>query len=131
MAHLCLNIGQHTTARSFPMLQDQPGCFALARRATAVLFALIAAFLFVASLSRQAQSQTYKVIHNFTVSDGATPYAGPILDRSGNVYGTTYLGGSDGAGSVYKLSLHGSSWVFSSLYSFTAGGDGPARVSVL
>jgi uncharacterized repeat protein (TIGR03803 family) len=106
------------------MLQDQPGCFALARRATAVLFALIAAFLFVASLSQQARSQTYKVIHNFAVSDGATPYAGPTLDRLGNVYGTTYLGGSTGNGSVYKLSPRGSSWVFSSLHSFTAGGDG-------
>jgi uncharacterized repeat protein (TIGR03803 family) len=106
------------------MLQNQPGRFALARRATAVLFALIAAVLFVASPSQLAQSQTYKVVHNFAVSDGATPYAGPTLDRSGNVYGTTYLGGSSGNGSVYKLSLSGSSWVFTSLYSFTAGADG-------
>jgi len=103
------------------MLQNQPGCFALARRATAALFA---AFLFVASLSQQAQSQTYKVIHNFTVSDGATPYGGPTLDRLGNVYGTTSLGGSSGNGSVYKLSPHGSSWTFSSLYSFAGGSDG-------
>src|SRR5207245_4291163 len=53
-----------------------------------------------------------------------TPYAGPTLDRLVSVYGTTYLGGSSGNGTVYKLSLHGSSWVFRSLYSFTAGGDG-------
>src|SRR5258708_2963192 len=97
---LCLNTGHHPP-QGVPMLQDQPGRFTLARRASAVLFAIIAAFLFVASLSQPAQSQTYKVIHNFTISDGATPYAGPTLDRSGNVYGTTYLGGSSGNGSVY------------------------------
>jgi uncharacterized repeat protein (TIGR03803 family) len=106
------------------MLRNQPGCFALARRATAVLCVLIVSFLLLAGLSEQALSQTYKVIHNFTVSDGATPYAGPTLDRLGNVYGTTYLGGSSGNGSVYKLSRRGSSWVFRSLYSFTAGSDG-------
>lgn len=106
------------------MLENQPGCFAIARRVTVIVFALIAAFLIITSLSQQAQSQTYKVIHSFAVSDGASPYAGPTLDASGNVYGTTYLGGSTGNGSVYKLSPRGSSWAFRSLHSFTAGGDG-------
>jgi uncharacterized repeat protein (TIGR03803 family) len=106
------------------MLQNQPGRSALARRATAVLFSLLAAFWCVASLSQQARSQTYKVIHTFTVSDGATPYGGPILDQKGNLYGTTYLGGSEGSGTVYKLSPHGSSWVFRSLYSLKGGTDG-------
>jgi uncharacterized repeat protein (TIGR03803 family) len=99
------------------MLKNHHGCFALS---------LIAALLFVVTVGQQAQSQTYKVIHTFTVSDGASPYAGPTLDSSGNVYGTTYLGGSDANGSVYELSPQGSSWVFSSLYSFTGGdGSGP------
>jgi uncharacterized repeat protein (TIGR03803 family) len=98
--------------------------FVLDGRRTAVRFALIVAFLLVVSLGQSAQSQTYKVIHDFVVSDGATPYAGPTFDGSGNVYGTTYLGGSSGNGTVYKLSPHGSSWVFSSLHSFAAGGDG-------
>jgi len=108
------------------MLHNRPGRFALDGYSTAVRFALILAFLLVGSLgqSAQSQTQTYKVIHNFTVSDGATPYAGPILDGSGNVYGTTYLGGSDANGTVYELARHGSSWVFRSLHSFAAGGDG-------
>jgi uncharacterized repeat protein (TIGR03803 family) len=106
------------------MLQNRPGRFALGGRRTVVLFAIIGALLLVLSLSQPVQSQTYKVIHNFMISDGATPYAGPTLDGSGNVYGTTYLGGSDANGSVYELSRHGSSWVFTSLHSFTAGGDG-------
>ncbi len=111
------------------MLQNQSGRLAMARRATAVLSMLLFAFLFMGSVSRLAQSQTYKVIHSFTVSDGATPYGGPILDEKGNLYGTTYLGGSEGSGTVYKLSPDGSSWVFKSLYSLKGGGMAPDRHS--
>ncbi len=105
------------------MQQNQPRRLAVART-TAVLFVLIFAFLFIGSVSQLAQCQTYKVIHTFTVSDGATPYGGPILDEKGNLYGTTYLGGSEGSGTVYKLSPNGSSWVFRSLYSLKGGADG-------
>jgi uncharacterized repeat protein (TIGR03803 family) len=89
-------------------------------------YALISAVLLLVCVSQPAQSQTYIVIHNFTAkgTDGATPYGGPILDRSGNLYGTTYLGGRFGAGSVYKLSPSGSSWTYTSLYSLAAGADG-------
>src|SRR5256885_6889624 len=110
----------------FVMSQHQADYFAFAGRRTNFLFALIGAFLLLAIVSQPAQSQTYKVIHNFTDkgNDGATPYGGPILDQSGNLYGSTYLGGTYGAGSVYKLSPNGSSWKYSSLYSFKAGWDG-------
>jgi uncharacterized repeat protein (TIGR03803 family) len=108
------------------MLQPEAGCRVFARRVTVFSFALVTLFLFLASVSQPAQSQTYSVIYNFTGkgSDGATPYSGPILDRQGNLYGTTYLGGTLGAGSVYKLSPNGSSWTYTSLYSFKAGTDG-------
>ena len=112
------------------MLQRKADCHAWARRARLVSFAFMSLFLFLASASQPAQSQTYSIIHNFTDkgSDGATPYAGPILDGSGNLYGTTYLGGSYGNGSVYRLSPSGSSWTYSSLYSFKGipDGSGPA-----
>ncbi len=111
------------------MPQFQAGCSALVRRVPGLFFALIASFLFVA-LSQSALAQTYKVIHNFTGvgNDGATPYGGPALDPTGKLYGATYTGGKYGAGSVYKLSPQGSSWKYSSLYSFTGenDGDGPA-----
>ena len=107
------------------MPQQQAAGSALAERANRVLFGLMAAFLLLPSASQSAQSQTYKVIHNFTNRgrDGATPYGGPILDRAGNLYGTTYLGGRYGAGSVYQLSP-GPSWKYTSLYSLKAGSDG-------
>jgi uncharacterized repeat protein (TIGR03803 family) len=109
------------------MLQRGADCQGWARYVTVVF---VATLLFLATLSQPAQSQTYSVIYNFTGkgSDGATPYGGPILDRSGNLYGTTYLGGSYGSGSVYKLSRSGASWTYSSVYSFkgTLDAAGPA-----
>ncbi len=35
--------------------------------------------------------------------NGATPFAGVVLDSSGNIYGTTQAGGLKGAGTVYEL----------------------------
>jgi len=112
------------------MLQHHAGCCTSAQRATGLLFALMATFLLIASLSQPAQSQTFNVIHNFTGGpDGGQPAAGPTLDRSGNLYGTAFYGGNfnncaSGCGVVYKLTLHGSSWTLNPLYSFTGAGDG-------
>ena len=111
-------------------MQHHAGCFTSARRSTSFVFALVATFFLVASLSYSAQSQTYTVIHNFTGGqDGGQPAAGPTLDASGNLYGTTFSGGNksdcaSGCGAVYKLTHHSSSWVLSPLYSFTGAGDG-------
>src|SRR5690348_2077392 len=85
---------------------------------------LILVALLLAGLAVASQAQTYQVIHNFSVNDGATPYAGPTPDEAGNLYGTTYLGGKYGSGSVYRLSPRGSSWKFTRLYSLAGGTDG-------
>jgi uncharacterized repeat protein (TIGR03803 family) len=44
------------------------------------------------------------VLHKFGESsaDGRFPYAGVIQDSSGNLYGTTYYGGTDACGTVFK-----------------------------
>lgn len=74
--------------------------------------------------SLSAPAQSFTVIHNFSGgADGGQPTAGPTLDRSGNLYGTSFFGGS-GFGIVYKASHHGSSWLLNPLYSFTGQGDG-------
>jgi len=44
------------------------------------------------------------VLHTFSAPpDGATPNGGVVLDSSGNLYGTTYQGGEQNAGVVFKL----------------------------
>ena len=63
---------------------------------------------------------TEQVLHNFgSGTDGAKPYAGLVLDAAGNLYGTTYLGGSYGGGTVFRLNAQGETL----LYSFS-GTDG-------
>jgi len=62
------------------------------------------------------------VLYSFTgAADGHQPIAGVIRDSVGNLYGTTYVGGTAGFGVVYKLDTAGQETV---LYSFTGGPDG-------
>src|SRR5271165_2002198 len=67
-----------------------------------------------------------KVLYSFTGgADGAQPHQALTLDQAGNLYGTTFAGGTYGAGTVYKLSLNGDgTWKQTVLYSFTCGDDG-------
>jgi uncharacterized repeat protein (TIGR03803 family) len=68
------------------------------------------------------------VIWNFGgTGDGATPYDTLIFDSAGNLYGTTFAGGANGAGTVFKLTPDGSGgWNETILYSFIGGTDGSA-----
>lgn len=69
-----------------------------------------------------AQAQTFNVLHNFSGGgDGATPYAGVTMDRAGNLYGTTFGGGSRSLGAVYRLKRSGQSWTVDGLYGFNGG----------
>jgi uncharacterized repeat protein (TIGR03803 family) len=47
------------------------------------------------------------VLYGFTDTngDGAQPIAGLTMDNAGNLYGTTYEGGSAGAGTAFRLQL--------------------------
>ncbi len=51
------------------------------------------------------------------------PFGGLIFDAAGNLYGTTFNGGSGGGGTVFELSPSGNTWIFKLLYSFS-GVDG-------
>ncbi len=66
---------------------------------------------------------TLTVLHNFNnvTTDGAYPY-GPLVQGSdGNLYGTTYVGGRLGGGSIFKITFDGT---FTLLYSFGGTGSG-------
>ncbi|MFZ0684142.1 MAG: choice-of-anchor tandem repeat GloVer-containing protein [Terriglobales bacterium] len=62
-----------------------------------------------------------KVLHAFNSADGCSPYAGLILDATGNLYGTTGACGGYGYGTVFEITKKGTEKV---LYSFTGGADG-------
>lgn len=84
----------------------------------------------------QAGGET--VLYSFTGgSDGGSPFSGVILDKAGNLYGTTGAGGasgvcgqSAGCGTVYKIDTNGVETV---LYAFQGGlsNDGIAPYGTL
>jgi uncharacterized repeat protein (TIGR03803 family) len=59
------------------------------------------------------------------------PYGGLISDAAGNLYGTTYFGGANGLGSVFKLTKSNGKFTESVLYSFKAEPDGNSPTSTL
>jgi uncharacterized repeat protein (TIGR03803 family) len=60
-------------------------------------------------------------------SDGASPYAGLLFDRAGNLYGTTNGGGANNVGTVFELRhRNDGTWNESVLHTFNAtDGNGP------
>jgi uncharacterized repeat protein (TIGR03803 family) len=58
---------------------------------------------------------------NYTNSDGAVPQGRLILSGK-TLYGTTLYGGSSGFGTVFAINTDGTG--FTTLHSFTSGGDG-------
>jgi len=73
-------------------------------------------------LTHTASGWTEHVLHSFnSQTDGASPTGNPVIDSSGNVYGTTESYGSNGGGTVWQLSPGNGGWTFSVLYSFTGG----------
>jgi uncharacterized repeat protein (TIGR03803 family) len=63
-----------------------------------------------------ADGTNYTILHTFEFgTDGQFP-SGVSADASGNLYGTTQLGGANGAGSVFKLAPDGSNYAV--LYNF-------------
>jgi uncharacterized repeat protein (TIGR03803 family) len=66
-------------------------------------------------------SGTFIVSHRFDVADGSEPASGLTLGRDGNFYGTTSGGGSNGYGTIFRITNGGS---LTTLYNFAGGTDG-------
>jgi uncharacterized repeat protein (TIGR03803 family) len=75
----------------------------------------------------------FKTIYTFQGHpDGSFPYGALLFDPSGNIYGTTYYGGANGIGAVYKLSPQPvGEWTEDLIYSFQQGPDGNSPISNL
>jgi uncharacterized repeat protein (TIGR03803 family) len=69
------------------------------------------------------EAWTLTVLHSFDpfVNDGSGPWDKVILDKAGNLYGTTREGGTNGGGIVFKLAPGtGGSWTETILHDFPA-----------
>jgi uncharacterized repeat protein (TIGR03803 family) len=73
-----------------------------------------------------AVAQQERVLHSFNNNgiDGYQPAAGLLADSAGNLYGTTYDGGSGGSGTVFELTPKTSGgWAERILYNFGESAD--------
>jgi uncharacterized repeat protein (TIGR03803 family) len=63
------------------------------------------------------------ILHSFSgaPADGQSPYGGLVQDRNGSFYGVTYVGGTYGVGTVFRMAADGTVTV---LHSFAGGSDG-------
>ncbi len=71
---------------------------------------------------------TETVLYRFQFgTDGNNPAAGVVLGPDGSLYGTTAVGGSFNAGTVFQLTppaIQGGLWTESIIYNFLSGSDG-------
>jgi uncharacterized repeat protein (TIGR03803 family) len=63
---------------------------------------------------------TLTTLHSFGGTDGTSPFGGLVQATDGNLYGTTWVGGTYGVGTVFKITPGG---MFTTLLSFD-GTDG-------
>jgi uncharacterized repeat protein (TIGR03803 family) len=79
----------------------------------------------VFELSPSVGSWKEQVLYSFgaTSTDLTTPVSALLFDASGNLYGTAYMGGTNGKGGVFQLKPSGNAWQETVIYNFT-GPDG-------
>jgi uncharacterized repeat protein (TIGR03803 family) len=77
----------------------------------------------VYELTPQGQQWTETVLYSFGTgqNDGTWPMHNVVFDQAGNLYGTTYQGGTEGGGTVFELSPSGSGWTEQIIANFPAG----------
>jgi hypothetical protein len=89
----------------------------------------------VFELIRTSAGWQQSVIYEFQgAPDGSIPFGNLAVDSSGNIYGTTFFGGtghcrnvtgaSQGCGTVFKLSPSANGWAETVLYSLPGGPEG-------
>jgi uncharacterized repeat protein (TIGR03803 family) len=79
----------------------------------------------VFKLSRSGSSWIETVLYSFgNFPDGFAPYSGVTFDSAGNLYGTTYYGGTHSFGIVYELTPSGSGWTETILHNLNGSSDG-------
>ncbi len=81
--------------------------------------------LFVVTTAWAAAGE--RVLHNLgSTGDGHAPYSAVVFDADGNIYGTTYQGGShNNAGVAFEMTPNGSGGYFEKvIHNFGSGSDG-------
>jgi|HubBroStandDraft_1064217.scaffolds.fasta_scaffold02635_5 uncharacterized repeat protein (TIGR03803 family) len=80
-----------------------------------------ACILYFVTLCAASHAQTFILMHKFDEYDGSNPYGNLTRDAAGNLSGTTYVGGANETGVVFRLDTNGKETV---LYDFPPYTDG-------
>src|ERR1039458_7059926 len=89
------------------------------------LIATLAIFIAVLFVPSTRATAGERVLHSFANDrvDGNNPYSSLIFDAAGNLYGTTFGGGTSGYGTVFELTPGaGGTWTEKVVYSFANNG---------
>ncbi len=74
----------------------------------------VCVFVFCVATAIVSLAQILTTLHSFDNTDGAYPFAGLVQATDGNFYGTTYNGGANNEGAVFKITPSGTLvWVYS------------------
>jgi len=88
---------------------------------------LVLGFVLMTLCARRAAGETEKTLHVFSFQQRGSEPNGLVADSEGNLYGTTYSGGTYNDGAVYKLVPKADGgWTETVLYSFLFDVDGAA-----
>jgi len=82
----------------------------------------LASLMSWAATPQGAQAQTFATVYNFNGKTGDAPYAELVQGTSGELYGTTNVGGNNGIGSIFKITTGGTRVT---LHSFCSEGTYP------
>lgn len=78
----------------------------------------------VFELTPSGGNWSFDFLYGLTGGIDLGPYDKLVMDRAGNLYGTTFADGQYGYGSVFKLTRSGNGWTYTSLHDFRGGSDG-------
>ena len=89
------------------------------------ILTVLSATAIALTLTAGAFAQTETIIHTFSGGDdGGFPEGELVLDKNGNLYGTTVNGGANSSGAVVEFTSSGGTWTEQIIYSFAALGTG-------
>lgn len=96
-------------------------------RKSVLMSALVSAAMLLPLSSAHAKG--FQVLHTFTgKKDGGYPWGALVMDKAGNLYGTSWIGGEHKGGTVFRIARGGRETV---LHSFDCANEGCAPDSRL
>ena len=89
--------------------------------------AALAVMLLILAVVSAALASTESVVYSFAnPPDAFKPQCNLVADIAGNMYGTTFSGGTTNLGAIFKITATGTESV---VYSFAGGADGSHPVA--